>query len=173
MSAEELPRKHHVLVVANETVVSSGLIDLLEEKAGEQPTHVTVVAPVTQPGGGRDLSTVSNEEMESVIAQNPNVIPMRLALAERYLGDGNFQKASEHAHVALQQNPGTTDKARALRDLGWVTALQGNASQGAGLLEQSLQIEPTDKNTVFFLARVRLDGNADAVRQLDTARRGV
>jgi len=118
-------------------------------------------APVTQPGGGRDLSTVSNEEMEAVIAQNPNVIAMRLALAERYLGDGNFQKASEHAHVALQQNPGTTDKARALRDLGWATALLDKPAEGADLLQQSLQLEPTDQNTLFFLAKVRLDGLHD------------
>jgi cytochrome c-type biogenesis protein CcmH/NrfG len=119
-------------------------------------------APVTQPGGGRDLSTVSNEEMEQVIAQNPNVIPMRLALAERYLGDGNFQKASEHAHVALQQNPGATDKARALRDLGWATALMDKPTEGADLLQQSLQLEPSDQNTMFFLAKVRLDGLHDA-----------
>src|SRR3954447_17973715 len=118
-------------------------------------------APVTLPGGGRDLSTVSNEEMEQVIAQNPNVIPMRLALAERYLGDGNFQKASEHAHVALQQNPGTTDKARALRDLGWATALLNKPTEGADLLQQSLQLEPSDQNTLFFLAKVRLDGLHD------------
>ena len=115
-------------------------------------------------GGGRDLSTVTNDEMEAVIAQNPNVTAMRLALVERYMSTGtesDLKKASEHAHVALSQNPGTTDRARALRDLGWVTALQGNPTEGAKLLDQSLSIEPTDKNTMFFLARVRLDGLHD------------
>lgn len=122
-------------------------------------------ATVTGTGGGTDLSKVTNEQMEAVIAQNPDVTGMRLALVERYMSSGtdaDLKKASEHAHVALQQNPTTADRARALRDLGWVTALQGNPTSGADLLDQSLQIEPTDKNTIFFLARVRLDGLHDA-----------
>lgn len=42
----------HVLVVANETVVSRALVELLERKAKSGPIHVTVVAPVTQPRQG-------------------------------------------------------------------------------------------------------------------------
>jgi hypothetical protein len=42
----------HVLVVANETVVSRGLVELLERKARSSAIRVTVVAPVTQPRQG-------------------------------------------------------------------------------------------------------------------------
>ena len=41
-----------VLVVANETIVSRALVELLETKAASGPLHVSVVAPVTQPRQG-------------------------------------------------------------------------------------------------------------------------
>jgi hypothetical protein len=42
----------HILVVANETVVSKALSDLIKEKAADDDAIVTVVAPVTQPSQG-------------------------------------------------------------------------------------------------------------------------
>jgi hypothetical protein len=43
---------HLILVVANETVVSPSLVELLEQKAAEQSVRVVVVAPVNQPRQG-------------------------------------------------------------------------------------------------------------------------
>ena len=48
--AAEGPR--HVLVVANETVVSKALVDLIEERAAGGDVIVTVLAPVNQPRQG-------------------------------------------------------------------------------------------------------------------------
>ena len=42
----------HVLVIANETVVSQALVDLIERHSTSGPTQVTVVAPVNQPRQG-------------------------------------------------------------------------------------------------------------------------
>jgi hypothetical protein len=42
----------HILVVANETVVSKALVDLIEEKAKGGGVRVTVIAPVNQPSQG-------------------------------------------------------------------------------------------------------------------------
>jgi hypothetical protein len=42
----------HILVIANETVVSPALVDLIERKAQAGDVHVTVVAPVNQPRQG-------------------------------------------------------------------------------------------------------------------------
>lgn len=50
MSSAEDPRK--ILVVANETVVSRKLVDLIEAHAAGGPVEVTVVAPVNQPRQG-------------------------------------------------------------------------------------------------------------------------
>ena len=49
MNAE---KTKHILVVANETVVSRTLVDAIEGHAGGDPVEVTVVAPVSQPRQG-------------------------------------------------------------------------------------------------------------------------
>ena len=46
------PEPRHILVVANETVVSRRLVDVIEARAGGGPLQVTVVAPVNQPRQG-------------------------------------------------------------------------------------------------------------------------
>ena len=43
---------HLILVVANETVVSHALVELLEQKAADESVRVVVVAPVNQPRQG-------------------------------------------------------------------------------------------------------------------------
>jgi hypothetical protein len=48
----EPERSRQILVVANETVVSSALVDLIEEKAKDRPVYVTVLAPINQPRQG-------------------------------------------------------------------------------------------------------------------------
>ena len=51
MTETELDARH-ILVVANETVVSKALVDLIEEKAKDGGVRVTVIAPVNQPRQG-------------------------------------------------------------------------------------------------------------------------
>lgn len=50
MSEQE--RSRQILVVANETVVSRALVDLIEQRAAGGPVQVTVLAPVNQPRQG-------------------------------------------------------------------------------------------------------------------------
>jgi hypothetical protein len=45
-------QERHILVVANETVVSKALVDLIEERAATGDVRVTVLAPVNQPRQG-------------------------------------------------------------------------------------------------------------------------
>ena len=117
---------------------------------------------------GRDLSQVSNAELEAVVAANPDVVPMRLALVERYLhaADGEqtadarqaqLEQARFHAGEAAARATTTSDQARALRYLGWTTALLTDPAKGAGLLEQSLVKEPGNPDALWFLATVRFD----------------
>jgi hypothetical protein len=48
----EPERSRQILVVANETVVSPALVDLIVEKAKDGPVYVTVLAPINQPRQG-------------------------------------------------------------------------------------------------------------------------
>jgi hypothetical protein len=122
---------------------------------------------------GRDLSQVTNDEMETVVAANPDVVPMRLALVERYLNaadaeqtlDGKkaqLERALFHAGEAAARATTVDDQARALRYLGWTTALLTDPATGAGLLEQSLVKEPGNPDALWFLATVRFDKLNDA-----------
>ena len=51
------------------------------------------VASDVASGTGESLDNVSNEEMEAVVAANPDISPMRLALAVRYFAVGEFSDA--------------------------------------------------------------------------------
>jgi cytochrome c-type biogenesis protein CcmH/NrfG len=128
---------------------------------------------VTTTQDGRDLSQVSNDEMETVVAQNPDVVPMRLALVERYLraADGEttvdarfeqLQRANFHAGEAAARATTVDDQARALRYLGWTTALLTDANRGAGLIQQSLEKEPGNPDSLWFLASVKFNKLGDA-----------
>jgi cytochrome c-type biogenesis protein CcmH/NrfG len=117
---------------------------------------------------GRDLSQVSNDEMETVVAANPDVVPMRLALVERYLraADGEqtvdgkkaqLERARFHAGEAAARATTNADQARALRYLGWTTALLTDPARGADLVAQSLAKEPGNPDALWFLATIRFD----------------
>lgn len=105
----------------------------------------------------RDLSSVPDDELEQVVAEHPGVVPMRLALVERYLRDGELELAERHAEEAAVRAEEVTDRARALRYLGWTTSLLGEPETGEGLLVQSLALEPADPDGLYFLGRVRFE----------------
>lgn len=98
----------------------------------------------------RDLSTVTNEELEEVVAENPGVIPMRLALARRYFEAGEFDKALEHYLVVLsvEQHP------EALANVGWMTYLSGYDELAVGYLEAAVERDPTYLTARWFLGNV-------------------
>jgi hypothetical protein len=50
--SSEPERSRQILVVANETVVSPALVELIEEKAKDGAVYVTVLAPINQPRQG-------------------------------------------------------------------------------------------------------------------------
>jgi hypothetical protein len=147
--------------------IGGGLLLVRDHTTTSSAQAAAGVTPSTTQDG-RDLSQVSNEEMETVVAANPDVVPMRLALVERYLhaADGEqtadarsaqLERARFHAGEAAARATATADQARALRYLGWTTALLTDPVSGADLLEQSLVKEPGNPDALWFLASVRFD----------------
>ena len=105
-----------------------------------------------------DLDAVSVEEMEQVVADNPDIIPMRLALARRYVEAGEFSSALPHYFAVLERDARNPE---ALMYLGWMTYLSGDAATGVGLLEQSLEVAPGDVLAMWLLANARYHGLGD------------
>ena len=109
-----------------------------------------VAGDVLNGEGARDLSTVTNEEMEAVVAQNPDVVPMRLALARRYFEAGEFDKALDHYFEVLDrvQHP------EALANVGWMTYLSGYPDVAVGYVEASVQRDPTFLTARWYLGNI-------------------
>ncbi len=141
-------------------LATAGLVIAGASSATARPSLSGPVGSV--PGTAvRDLSQVTNTEMEAVVAKNPNVIGMRLALAERYLDAGDVAAAVRHTATAIDL-PGTDqDYERALRLHGWASALSGAPTAGADYLKAAIALSPTDRDALFFLAKVQFEGLHD------------
>lgn len=115
---------------------------------------------------GQDLDSVSNPTMEAVIAANadhPDVNGMRLALAERYFEEGNFQAAFPHYFaVAESANASDSEAVTALVRLGWM-AWVGNAEANAALdlFDQALAIDSASTVARYMKAQVLWCGVGD------------
>lgn len=106
-----------------------------------------------------DLSDISNEEMEAVVADNPEVVGMRLALARRYFQEGDFDSALDHYMVILdvEQHP------EALANVGWMTYLSGRPDVALGYVEAALERQPNMPTALWFLGNIQSAlGNYDA-----------
>jgi len=118
------------------------------------------------PGGGtapRDLSTVTNAELEDVVAQNPDVIDMRLALAHRYLDGADYLAAARHYLVALRQEPRNVE---AQSHYGWVLMQAGEPAQALEYVDRSLAQDPRQMEALWFKANIALYGLSDPVTAL-------
>lgn len=106
------------------------------------------------PGAPRDLSTVTDAELEEVVAANPTVIGMRLALADRYVQKGDYSKATEHYGVALKQDPDNPD-VRA--GAGWLLFRLGEVDTALRFVDQALSIDPDSADALWYKANILLD----------------
>ena len=132
---------------------------LVPRPAGGYVTGIEAAQASQAPAGGRDLSKVSDAELEAVVAANPAVLDMRLALAHRYFDRRDYRKALEHYKAVLDRQP----HPEALAHVGWITyVLLERADLAARVLERSLERQPGNPEALWFLGNVQLDGLKDA-----------
>lgn len=118
-------------------------------------------------GGGRDVSTVTNDELEQVVADNPDVVGMRLALAERYLVAAEFRKALDHYQQVLDREP----HPEALAGVGWILfQTTDEYAIAEKYVMESLEKAPGDRLALWFLANIRLSGTDDPAGAATIAR---
>ena len=123
-----------------------------------------VVGDVVAGEGPVDLSSITNEQMEEVVAANPDVVGMRLALARRYFEAGEFDKALDHYFTILESE----QQPEALANIGWMTYLSGRPDIAVGYLEAALSLQPDYLPAKWFVANVyvSLDRSDEAVPYL-------
>jgi len=121
-----------------------------------------VVGDVITGEGALDLSSISNEEMEVVVAENPGVVGMRLALARRYFESGDFDKALDHYMVVLENDK----HPEALANVGWMTYISGRPDVALGYVDAALQRQPGSITATWFLGNIQFTlGNFDEARE--------
>ena len=111
-------------------------------------------------GGSVDLSEVTNEQMEAVIAANPDVpeiAAMRLALADRYFEEGRFSSALPHYLGALEGALDRGRRARGMARVGWMSHLSDAGEVAETYLVRALEIAPDYPEARLFLGLVRFD----------------
>jgi cytochrome c-type biogenesis protein CcmH len=124
-----------------------------------------------------DPADFSNETLAAVIAANadhPQIDGMRMALAERYFEEGDYQAAFPHyLDVASSDLASATQAATALTRLGWM-AYDGNGAVDTALdlLAEAQALAPEDPFPLYLEGIVtwcgldRPDAAADAFRQV-------
>lgn len=158
-----------LLYVAAGVVAVFAVAVLLPSYVGTRPQngYVTGNEALTPPPGGaaqsgmppRDLSRVTNDEMEAVIAQNPEVVGMRLALAKRYLAEENFDKASVHLGTAIKQQPENPEvKAWS----GWLLFKIGKPAEAGRFIDKALAIDSSSVSAAWFKANSAVAGGGSA-----------
>jgi len=151
-----------ILTVAAVGITVGAVAAIEARNSGSEDAEPGVIG-----GQGFDLAEVTNEELEEVVAQFPNGVPMRLVLAHRYFYDGDFDKAFEHYMIILEEE----QHPEALANVGWMTFLSGRADVAADLVERSLEIDPEAEISHWYLAKIRyegLDDPAGAIEPLET-----
>jgi len=134
---------------------------------GNEATATSTTAPAPS-FGGRDLSKVTDTEMEAVVVANPDLLGMRLALADRYTEKGQYEKAVTHYLAVLKRDPGN---AEGQAHLGWVMFQTGRPEQALALLDRALQREPAMLHALWFRANILLAGASDNAGALDALHR--
>ncbi|MGH8873919.1 MAG: tetratricopeptide repeat protein [Acidimicrobiia bacterium] len=112
-----------------------------------------------------DLESVSDEQMEAVIAANlddPLINGMRLALADRYFEERRYRQAFDHYLSVLENEPSSPEEATALSRVGWM-AYDGNGEVelARSYLEKALTIQPGFSEATYLLGLVALCGEHD------------
>ncbi len=145
------------LVLAGFAAVTALLLTTVRTREPGELVTGGIATDVVQ--GDIDLATVSNEEMEAVVAENPDIVGMRLALANRYFEAGEFDRALPHFMTVLDQEP---DNPEALASIGWMTHLSGRSDVAESFVLRALDVAPEYAQAYWFLGNIRLLGLADA-----------
>ncbi|MEO5724137.1 MAG: cytochrome c-type biogenesis protein CcmH [Ilumatobacteraceae bacterium] len=169
VSRLEPSRRRRLLVVGATTLGLASTTTLIVVGARERaPREAAALgaAPVVNASSGAtgstiELAAVTDEQMEEQIAKNPTIVGMRLALVQRYLDEGEIDKAYKHSSVAIDSPATDQEFEKALRLHGWITALKGAPASGAEYLRAALALSPDDRDALYFLGRVELTGLHD------------
>ena len=101
-----------------------------------------------------NLEDVSNSEMEKVIELNPDIFPMRIALANRYFEEFNYSSALPHFMHVAQNSDDLELKSLALAQIGWMVHDSGDTVTSLSYIEEALAISPESLLAKTYLGMI-------------------
>ncbi|TQM09881.1 tetratricopeptide repeat protein [Pseudonocardia kunmingensis] len=111
------------------------------------------VAPPLDPS-----AAVTDEQLEQVVDANPEVVGMRLALADRYAGQGEYDRAVRHYLEALRREPRNVE---GLAGLSWLLLQVGQPQEALTAANEALSIDPAHIRALWSKANIQLHGVDD------------
>jgi tetratricopeptide (TPR) repeat protein len=109
-----------------------------------------------------DPATVSNEELEAVVAANPDVTAMRMALADRYFEAEAYGASLDHYLNIAENSSDPRERSKALARVGWMAYITDQAEAADEYLVRSLEADPTNSEAILYRGFVTLYGLEDA-----------
>jgi tetratricopeptide (TPR) repeat protein len=101
------------------------------------------------------------EQMEELVAANPDVPGMRLALADLYFAEGDYMSAIDHYLVLASAELPPEEESRTLGRIGWMAHATGQTDAAVQYITAALDIDPDYVEGKLFLGLVRLYGLED------------
>jgi len=105
-----------------------------------------------------DLANVTLEQLEDVVARNPDVIGMRLALAKELIAADDVQGAVKHFGQVLERER----HPEALAWLGFISFQVNEPETAESYLVEAIELQPNYPQAQWWLANVRYVGLGDA-----------
>jgi cytochrome c-type biogenesis protein CcmH/NrfF len=140
------------VLLAGAVAVSVALIVTTSDQTGGEGVVEDALA-----AGPVDLSNVTPEQLEAVVARNPDIVGMRLALAQLYYETGDASRAVDHFMEVLEREP----HPEAMAWVGWILYESGEAETAQSYLENALERRPGYPQAQWWLANVRFVGLGD------------
>ena len=120
-----------------------------------------------------NLANVTNEEMESVIDQNPDIYPMRMALANRYFDDLDYSQALPHYMYIAENSADNELKSFALAQIGWMVYESNNLDVATTYLNESLRINSESLVAKSYLGIIYIQDPAKQNEGLDVLKKDI
>lgn len=125
------------------------------------------------PGGLTvDPATVGNEELEAVVAANPGITAMRMALADRYFEAEEYSAALDHYPTIAETATVPEEESKALARIGWMAYVTDQPEAASQYMDVALESDPDNAEAILYRGFITVYGLGDsetAIPQLEQA----
>jgi len=122
--------------------------------------------PAPQTPADAAIDGASAEEMENIVAANPEAVGMRLALADLYFEAGEYASAIDHYLQVTNGELSVEQESRTLGRIGWMAYATGQVESAVQFINNSLELNPAYDEGKLFLGLVSLYGLEDPAAAL-------